>query len=330
MRLNWVFRWMCRGGRSLALGLLLGIGASLVGAQTGWPTKPVRIVVPYPPGGANDILARVVSEKLSTAIGQPVLVDNRPGAGAVVGTEHVVRAAPDGYTFLMAASGPIVFNPALMNKLSYNPLRDLAPVSIVGSFPLVLGVREDFPARNLKELIQYTQARPNQSAYSHPTASFQLVMEWLKTRTGLQGIHVPYQGSAPSVNAVLTGEVQMTLIDTGPIAPMLQAGKVRALAVTSDQRLANYPNVPTLKEQGVDLAVNLWSGLLAPAGTPVPIIARVQAEVARIMAMPDVVDRMNKLDIRPVGGTPAEMAKTIASEIELWSGVARANQITAQ
>ena len=330
MRLNWVFRWMCRGGRSLAIGLLLGIGASLVGAQTGWPTKPVRIVVPYPPGGANDILARVVSEKLSTAIGQPVLVENRPGAGAVVGTEHVVRAAPDGYTFLMAASGPIVFNPALMSKLSYNPLRDLAPVSIVGSFPLVLGVREDFPARNLKELIQYTQARPNQSAYSHPTTSFQLVMEWLKTRTGLQGIHVPYQGSAPSVNAVLTGEVQMTLIDTGPIAPMLQAGKVRALAVTSDQRLANYPNVPTLKEQGVDLAVNLWSGLLAPAGTPVPIIARVQAEVARIMAMPDVVDRMNKLDIRPVGGTPADMAKTIASEIELWSGVARANQITAQ
>jgi len=286
--------------------------------------------VPYPPGGANDILARVVSEKLSTAIGQPVLVDNRPGAGAVVGTEHVVRAAPDGYTFLMAASGPIVFNPALMNKLSYNPLRDLAPVSIVGSFPLVLGVREDFPARNLKELIQYTQARPNQSAYSHPTTSFQLVMEWLKTRTGMQGIHVPYQGSAPSVNAVLTGEVQMTLIDTGPIAPMLQAGKVRALAVTSDQRLANYPNVPTLKEQGVDLAVNLWSGLLAPAGTPVPIIARVQAEVARIMAMPDVVDRMNKLDIRPGGGPPADMAKTIASEIELWSGVARANQITAQ
>ena len=330
MRLNLMSRWMCRGWRSLAIGLLLGIGASLVGAQTAWPTKPVRIVVPYPPGGANDILARVVSEKLSAAIGQPVLVDNRPGAGAVVGTEHVVRAAPDGYTFLMAASGPIVFNPALMSKLSYNPLRDLAPVSIVGSFPLVLGVREDFPARNLKELIQYTQARPNQSAYSHPTTSFQLVMEWLKTRTGLQGIHVPYQGSAPSVNAVLTGEVQMTLIDTGPIAPMLQAGKVRALAVTSDQRLANYPNVPTLKEQGVDLAVNLWSGLLAPAGTPVPIIARVQAEVARIMAMPDVVDRMNKLDIRPVGGTPADMAKTIASEIELWSGVARANQITAQ
>ncbi len=330
MRLNLMSRWMCRGWRSLAIGLLLGIGASLVGAQTAWPTKPVRIVVPYPPGGANDILARVVSEKLSAAIGQPVLVDNRPGAGAVVGTEHVVRAAPDGYTFLMAASGPIVFNPALMSKLSYNPLRDLAPVSIVGSFPLVLGVREDFPARNLKELIQYTQARPNQSAYSHPTTSFQLVMEWLKTRTGLQGIHVPYQGSAPSVNAVLTGEVQMTLIDTGPIAPMLQAGKVRALAVTSDQRLANYPNVPTLKEQGVDLAVNLWSGLLAPVGTPVPIIARVQAEVARIMAMPDVVDRMNKLDIRPVGGTPADMAKTIASEIELWSGVARANQITAQ
>ncbi len=317
--------------RSLSVALLgLAALAPTVWAQANWPAKPVRIVVPYPPGGANDILARVVSEKLSGAIGQPVVVENRPGAGAVVGTEHVVRSAPDGYTFLMAASGPIVFNPALMPKLSYNPLRDLAPVSIVGSFPLVLAVRDDFPARNLKELVQHTQANPNQSAYSHPTTSFQLVMEWLKGRTGLKGIHVPYQGSAPSVNAVLTGEVQMTLIDTGPITPMLQAGRVRALAVTSDQRLANHPTVPTFKEQGIDLSVNLWSGLLAPAGTPAPILQRMQAEVARIMAMPDVIERMNKLDIRPMGGTPADMARTIAAEIELWSGVARANQITAQ
>ncbi|MDI9330204.1 MAG: tripartite tricarboxylate transporter substrate-binding protein [Alphaproteobacteria bacterium] len=246
-----------------------------------------------------------------------------------MGTEHVVRSAPDGYTFLMAASGPIVFNPALMSKLSYNPLRDLAPVSIVGSFPLVLGVRDDFAARSLKDLVQYSQANSNQSAYSHPTTSFQLIMEMLKARTGLKGINVPYQGSAPSVNAVLTGEVQMTLIDTGPIAPMLQAGRIRALAVTSDQRLANYPQVPTLKEQGIDLSVNLWSGLLAPAGTPGAIIIRVQTEVARIMAMPDVIERMNKLDIRPIGGMPADMARTIAAEIELWTGVARANQITA-
>ena len=326
-----VHRHIQTARRSLTLALLgLAVMSPVTSwAQAGWPAKPVRIVVPYPPGGANDILARVVSEKLSGAIGQPVLVENRPGAGAVVGTEHVVRSAPDGYTFLMAASGPIVFNPALMSKLSYNPLRDLAPVSIVGSFPLVLAVRDDFPARNIKDLVQYTQANPNQSAYSHPTTSFQLVMEWLKTRTGLKGIHVPYQGSAPSVNAVLTGEVQMTLIDTGPIAPMLQAGRVRALAVTSDQRLSNYPAVPTLKEQGIDLSVSLWSGLLAPAGTPVAIINRVQTEVARIMAMPDVLERMNKLDIRPIGGTPADMARTIASEIELWSGVARANQITA-
>jgi tripartite-type tricarboxylate transporter receptor subunit TctC len=309
--------------------LMLGLAGAAAHAQSGWPSKPVRIVVPYPPGGANDILARVVAEKLSTAIGQPVLVENRPGAGAVVGTEYVVRAAPDGYTLLMAASGPIVFNPALVTKLSYNPLRDLAPVSIVGSFPLVLGVRDDFPARNLKELVQYTQANPNQSAYSHPTASFQLVMELLKARTGLKGIHVPYQGSAPSVNAVLTGEVQMTLIDTGPIAPMLQAGKIRALAVTSDQRLANYPSVPTLKEQGLDVSVNLWSGLLAPAGTPAPIIVKLQSEVSRIMSLPDVIERMTKLDIRPVGGSAADMAKTIATEIELWTGVARANQITA-
>ena len=324
MRLNWVFRWMCRGGRSLALGLLLGIGASLVGAQTGWPTKPVRIVVPYPPGGANDILARVVSEKLSTAIGQPVLVDNRPGAGAVVGTEHVVRAAPDGYTFLMAASGPIVFNPALMSKLSYNPLRDLAPVSIVGSFPLVLGVREDFPARNLKELIQYTQARPNQSAYSHPTTSFQLVMEWLKTRTGMQGIHVPYQGSAPSVNAVLTGEVQMTLIDTGPIAPMLQAGKVRALAGTTAKRTIAAPELPTIAEAGLPGFQSVgYAGAVTQAKVAPAIVNKINAEMVKALKMPDVQERIKNIGGEPRWSTPAEFKQFLDDEIARWAPVAR-------
>jgi tripartite-type tricarboxylate transporter receptor subunit TctC len=306
----------------------MGLNVLKAWADSTWPSKPIRIVVPYPPGGANDILARVVAEKLALALGQLVLIENRPGAGAALGTEHVVRAAPDGHTLLMAASGPIVFNPALMSKLSYNPVRDLSAISIVGFFPLVLAVKDDFPARNLAELIQYTQANPDQSAYSHPTTSFQLVMELLKSRTGLKGIHVPYQGSAASVNALLTGEVQMTLIDTGPIASMMKAGKVRALAVTSEQRLTNYALVPTLKEQGIDASVLLWSGLLAPAGTPSDVISRLQVEVARIMRLPDVVERMNRLDIRAAGSTSHEMAQTIAQEIKLWSAVARANQIS--
>ena len=299
-------------------------------AQSAWPNKAVRIVVPYAPGGANDILARVVAEKLAPALGQPVLVENKPGAGAAVGTEFVVKAAPDGYTLLMAASGPIVFNPALVAKLAYNPITDLVPISLAGSFPMILAVNEASPAKNFNELVALSKANADKTNYSYPSASFQLVMELVKAKSGLKALNVPYQGSAPSINAVLTQEVQMTLIDSGPIAALVKSGKLRALAVTSEQRLASYPQVPTLKEQGIDLAVNFWSGLLAPAGTPAPIVKRLQEEMARIMALPDVAERMAKLDIRPVGGSSADFAKTIATEIPLWTQVAKDNNIKAQ
>jgi tripartite-type tricarboxylate transporter receptor subunit TctC len=247
-----------------------------------------------------------------------------------VGTELVVKSAPDGYTLLMAASGPIVFNPALVAKLAYNPVTDLAPISLAGSFPMILAVNEASPAKTFAELVNLSKANPGKYNYSYPSASFQLVMELVKAKTGLRALNVPYQGSAPSINAVLTQEVQMTLIDSGPIAALLKSGKLRALGVTSEQRLAAYPQVPTLKEQGIDVAVNFWSGLLAPAGTPAPIVKRLQEEVARIMALPDVQDRMAKLDIRPVGGTSADFAKTIAQEIQLWSQVAKDNNIKAE
>jgi tripartite-type tricarboxylate transporter receptor subunit TctC len=299
-------------------------------AQAAWPNKPVRLVVPYAPGGANDILARVLAEKLSPVLGQPVLVENKPGAGAMVGSDFVAKAAPDGYTLLMAASGPMVFNPVLVAKLPYNPLTDLAPISIVGSFPLILAVNESSSAKTFKDLVALSKASPDKSNYSYPAASFQLIMELVKAKSGLKALNVPYQGSAPSINAVLTQEVQMTLIDSGPIAALVKSGKLRALAVTSEQRLASYAQVPTLKEQGIDLAVNLWSGLLAPTGTPELILKRLQEEVARIMALPDVAERMAKLDIRPLGTSSADMGKTMASEIQLWSQVAKDNNIQAK
>jgi tripartite-type tricarboxylate transporter receptor subunit TctC len=299
-------------------------------AQAAWPNKAVRIVVPYAPGGANDILARVLAEKLTPVLGQPVLVENKPGAGAMVGSDFVAKAAPDGYTLLMAASGPMVFNPVLVAKLPYNPLTDLAPISIVGSFPLILAVNESSSAKTFKDLVALSKASPDKSNYSYPAASFQLIMELVKAKSGLKALNVPYQGSAPSINAVLTQEVQMTLIDSGPIAALVKSGKLRALAVTSEQRLASYAQVPTLKEQGIDLAVNLWSGLLAPTGTPEPILKRLQEEVARIMALPDVAERMAKLDIRPLGTSSADMGKTMASEIQLWSQVAKDNNIQAK
>ena len=317
----------CLAGAALSLAALL---PALSFAQTAWPSKAVRIVVPYAPGGANDILARVVAEKLAPALGQAVLVENKPGAGAAVGTEFVVKSAPDGYTLLMAASGPIVFNPALVSKLAYNPITDLAPISLTGTFPMILAVNDASPAKTFSELVALSKANADKSNYSYPSASFQLVMELDKAKSGLKALNVPYQGSAPSINAVLTQEVQMTLIDSGPIAALVKSGKLRALAVTSEQRLASYPQVPTLKEQGIDLAVNFWSGLLAPAGTPAPIIKRLQEEVARIMALPDVVERMAKLDIRPVGGSSADFAKTIAAEIPLWKQVAKDNNIKAE
>ena len=319
--------------RQALLGMALITLSSLCGmaqAQTAWPNKPIKIVVPYAPGGANDILARVVAEKLAPALGQPVLVENKPGAGAAIGTELVAKAAPDGYTLLMAASGPIVFNPALVAKLSYNPVTDLSPITLVGSFPMILAVNEASPAKTFTELVSMTKANPNKFNYSYPSASFQLVMELVKAKTGMKAMNVPYQGSAPSINAVLTQEVQMTLIDSGPIAALLKSGKLRALGVTSEQRLPAYPQVPTLKEQGIDLSVNFWSGLLAPAGTPAPIVKRVQEEVARIMALTDVQERLGKLDIKPVGGSSADLAKIISQEIQLWTQVAKENNIKAE
>jgi tripartite-type tricarboxylate transporter receptor subunit TctC len=317
--------WLATAALSLA-----ALTPALTYAQAAWPNKPVRIVVPYAPGGANDILARVVAEKLAPVLGQPVLVENKPGAGAMVGSDFVAKAAPDGHTLLMAASGPMVFNPVLVAKLPYNPLTDLAPISIVGSFPLILAVNESSSAKTFKDLVALSKASPDKSNYSYPAASFQLIMELVKAKSGLKALNVPYQGSAPSINAVLTQEVQMTLIDSGPIAALVKSGKLRALAVTSEQRLASYAQVPTLKEQGIDLAVNLWSGLLAPAGTPEPILKRLQEEVARIMALPDVGERMAKMDIRPLGTSSADMGKTIASEIQLWSQVAKDNNILAK
>ena len=319
--------------RKTLVGMAVLMMASVCGvaqAQSAWPNKAVRIVVPYAPGGANDILARVLAEKLAPALGQPVVVENKPGAGAAVGTELVVKSAPDGYTLLMAASGPIVFNPALVAKLAYNPVTDLTPISLAGSFPMILAVNEASPAKTFPELVSMSKANASKFNYSYPSASFQLVMELVKAKTGLKAMNVPYQGSAPSINAVLTQEVQMTLIDSGPIAALLKSGKLRALGVTSEQRLAAYPQVPTLKEQGIDVAVNFWSGLLAPAGTPAPIVKRLQEEVARIMALPDVQERMAKLDIKPVGGTSADFAKTIAQEIQLWTQVAKENNIKAE
>jgi tripartite-type tricarboxylate transporter receptor subunit TctC len=293
----------------------------------GYPAKPIRIIVGYTPGGANDILARLVGQKMGETFGQQVIVENRPSAGAIIGTDAVAKAAPDGYTLTMGASGPIVFNPSLYAKLPYDALRDLAPVSMVGSFPLILVVQASGPHRSVKDLAAYSKANPSKSNYSASAASFRLATELLKSKAGISAEHIPYKGSAPAVQAVATGEVLMTLVDSGPAAGAIKGGLLRGLAVTSARRMPLLPDIPTMAEQGVDLRVTLWSGLLAPAGTPFAIIQKLQTEVARIVRLPDVRERMLQLGIEPEGSTPEEFARVIAAEIPLWMSVAKANNI---
>ena len=298
-------------------------------ATAPYPSRTIHIIVGYAPGGANDILARILAQKMQEGLGRDVVVENKPSTGAIVGSVAVANAAPDGYTLLMGASGPIVFNPALYQRLPYNPVKDLVPISIVGTFPLVLSVQANAPFRNVAELAAYTRTHADKSNYGSSAASFQLATELLKSKTGIRAEHIPYKGSMESVNGVASGQLTMTLVDSGPAVGAIKGGLMKGLAVTSAQRIPALPDVPTMAEQGIDLTIQFWSGLLAPAGTPKPIVDKIAAEVQRVVKLPDVRSRMAALAIDPAGSSPEEFAKVIASEIPLWTGVARANNIHA-
>jgi tripartite-type tricarboxylate transporter receptor subunit TctC len=291
-----------------------------------YPVRPVTIVVGYSPGGANDVLARIVAEKLSLSLGQSVVVENRPGVASIVGAAFVAKAKPDGYTLLMGASGPIVFNHALYAKLPYAS-QDFAPISLVGTFPLVLLTQAANPAKSIQELVNFAKQNPDKANYAASSASFQLITELFNGKTGARFAHIPYKGSNDSISAVMAGDVTMSLVDTGPATTALQGGKVKALAVTSAERLREMPGVPTMTELGVDIRVAFWSGLLAPAGTPAPIIKRLQEEIARVIELPDVRKRITGLSITPATSSPEEFAKLIATEIPLWRQVAQDNNI---
>ncbi|UUX95138.1 tripartite tricarboxylate transporter substrate binding protein [Aquabacterium sp. J223] len=305
----------------------LGAAGVAVHAQAAWPNKPIRIIVGYAAGGGNDVLARLLAQKLQESLGQTVVVENRPGVAAIVGTDAVAKAPPDGYTLMVTASGPIVFNPALYAKLPYAP-RDFAPVSLMVRFPLLLVVKNDGP-RNLAELVAFSKANPEKTNYGSSAASFRLVTELLKSKAGLSAEHVPYKGSNESVNAVVGGQVTMTLCDPLPAVGPMKGGLVRAIGVTSARRTALLPDVPTLAEQGVDLDITLWSGLMAPAGTPPAIVQRLSAEVQRINRLPEMRERFATLMVEDASGPPEAFARTIEAELPLWAQVARANNIKA-
>ncbi len=291
-----------------------------------YPNKPVTLVVGYAAGGGVDFIARLLGEKLADRLKQPVVIENRPSVGAVVASTYVSKAKPDGYTLMMGAPGPIVFNHALNDKLPYGP-RDFAPISIMSNSPLVLLVNANNPASNVQELVAQSRVNPDKANYGASSASFQLATELFNRRTGAKFAHIPYKGANQAVQAVMAGDVTMTLADSGPAITGLQSGRLKALAVTSAERMKDLPNVPTLAELGIDLKVSLWIGLLAPAGTPADIVKRLHEEMVRIVDMPDVRARIAAKASIPMTNTPDEFTRLIASEIALWRQVAQENNI---
>jgi tripartite-type tricarboxylate transporter receptor subunit TctC len=302
--------------------------AAPAAAQDAYPGKPIRIIVGYSAGGGNDIIVRVMQPELQKGLGQPIVVENRPGAQSIVAAELVAKAPADGYTLLMGPSGPMTINPATYAKLPYHPQRDFAPISMICSFPLIVVVSSSLPVKTIHDLVAYAKANPGKANYASSAGVFQVATELFKQKTGTQFEMIPYKGSGESVQAVIAGQVTMTIVDPAPAAGPLKAGTIRGLAVTSAQRHPNWPDVPTMAEAGVpDMAIPVWTAFFAPAKTPPAIVSRLQKEVARVVHLPEVKERFATMGLVPVGSTEQELARVVARDIEKYTAVAKAANI---
>ena len=291
-----------------------------------YPSRAIHIIVGFAAGGGNDIIARIFGQKLAEGLGQPVIIENKPGAGAIVATEYVAKAAPDGYTLLMSASG-ISINPAVYAKLPYDAIKDFVPVSELGSYPLIMIVAAASPIKSVAELVAYAKANPDKTNYASSSASFQLVTELFKQKTGAPMQVIPYKSANKSVLAVISGQVTTTIADSGPVTSQVRSGTARALGVATSRRIEDLPDVPTLKEAGADVDAVLWSGIFAPRTTPPAIVRRLEGELMRIARLPDVIARLKPLGVEPVGNSSEEFAKILASDIARWGAVAKAADI---
>jgi len=318
---------MMRSGL-LRLGATLVLALAVAGpvAAQGYPAKPIRLVAPSTPGDAPDVIARMVADKLSIALGQQVVVENRPGAGGVVGSEIVAKALPDGYTLIMGNAGSHGINAAVYSKLPYDIQRDFAPVSQIALAPNIFVVNPDIPAKSIPEFVAYAKARPGQLAYASGGngSSAHMSMELLKSMAGIELIHVPYKGSSPALTDVMAGQVAVMSVNMPPAVPLVKAGKLRALAVTTRTRSPLMPEVPTVAESGLPgYETVAWFGVLAPAGTPKEIVNRLSVEIAKIARSPEMRERLVSLGAEPVGGTPDEFAAVIARDIAKWTALAK-------
>jgi tripartite-type tricarboxylate transporter receptor subunit TctC len=299
--------------------------AAAAHAQT-WPQKPVKVVVPFPPGGVTDSIARITVNWLSQKLGQPVVAENKPGASGAIAAEYVARSAPDGYTLFMAASPQLAIVPHVQ-KIPYDPIRDFAPVSIVGENMFALGVHDAFPARTLRDLVEYAKARPGQLNFASAgtgTVSH-LTMALFLARAGVRIEPVLYKGGGPAIADVLAGQVPMYFGNLNELLPHVGGGRVRVIAVSGAKRAAQMPDVPTVAEQGYPgFHTETWNGVIGPAGMPAEVIDRVQREIATGCKDPTFVARLAKIGVDPVCSTPADFARTIRQDFDLWREGVRA------
>ena len=311
--------------------LLITLSAATAAAQE-FPTKPVRLVVGFPPGGSTDITARLIAPKLAERWGQPVVVENKPGAAANIGTDAVAKAEPDGHTLLLATTA-IAISPSTFAKLNYDALRDFAPVTMVSVIPNILVVHPSVQANTMQEFVALLKREPGKLNFAAPGAASgqRMTFELIKQVTGTDIVMVPYKGGAPAVQATLAGETQAMIVNVVEAVPHVQAGKLRALAATTAQRAPMLPEVPTLAETvapGLDASV--WQGVLAPAGTPAAAIAKINRDVAAALNAPEVRQRLEAMGMNVVPGTPEAFARFLAEEIARWRKVAEAARIQPQ
>lgn len=311
----------------LVAAIALACGLPAAAHAQSWPSKPIRYIVPFPPGGATDILARSIADKLGPALGQPVIVENRAGAAGNIGTELAAKAAPDGYTILMVTVAQSI-SETLYAKLGYNLMRDLAPVILVARVPNVMVVHPSVPARSVKEFIDYAKANPGKVnfASSGSGTSIHMSGELFKLLSGVDIVHVPYKGSAAALTDLIGGQVSVMFDNLPPSMPHIRSGKLRPLAITTTTRYPTLPDLPTMVEAGVPgYESSSWFGIMAPAGTPKDIIARLNAEARKIMALPDVRERFDQQGAIASPGSPEDFDAFIRAEIAKWGKVVKAS-----
>jgi len=314
----------------LVLGLVIGLLPN-VQAQ-GYPNKSIRMIVPFPPGGGNDVIGRIIAQKLTERLGQQVVVDNRAGANGIVGLQALMQAPPDGYTIGVAAAGPMAVNPSLYDKLPYDSLRDFSYITNMVIFPLILVTHPSVPAKTTQELINLAKSKPKQIFYGTPGSgnSAHLAGELLNSMANIQTVHVPYKGQGPAMADLVAGQVQMMFASIPSVLPQVKSGQVNAIAMGSAKRVPSLPEIATLSESGVPgFEAYSWAGMLAPAKTPKDIIARLNKEIVEILKQKDVADKLNQQGALPVGDSPEQFSAYVKSEIDKWGAVVKSANIKA-